>query len=123
MITYPSRAAFVVVRLGWHWGKMIHGIDISNFSGQCGNPNCICTGMLEEEEMERKLRKGREIRFVEGFTPYAKCDGEGGSVSSWTKITEIALLPSGWVQVEHEDNTTMFYPQHVVKSLKNPVLL
>lgn len=71
--------------------------------------------------MDGKLRPGREIRFVEGFVPYARCADEGGAMDSWEKITEITLLSSGWVQVEHSDDVTMFYPQHVIKSLKNPL--
>lgn len=73
--------------------------------------------------MGGKLHSGREIRFVEGFVPHARCDGDGGSLGSWEKITEITLLSSGWVQVEHSDGVTMFYPQHVVESLKNPLFL
>lgn len=73
--------------------------------------------------MERKLRTGREIRFVEGFTPHARCEGDSGLANAWAKITEIALLPTGWVQVEHSDGVTMLYSQHVVASLKNPLFL
>lgn len=74
--------------------------------------------------MGSKLRPGRGIRFMPGFAPYARCIGDPeGAMTSWAEITEITLLPTGWVQVEHDDNTTMFYPQQVIASLKNPLVL
>lgn len=73
--------------------------------------------------MANSLRPGRKIKFLPDFRPYARCEGDSGVVDSWAKITEIALLPTGWVQVEHDDGMTMMYSQHVVASLKNPLIL